>query len=522
MADPTFDELTTIPTHAVAFETEVLPEMQNARDGVALRVTNWTLGGAFRTLAHIIAEVYIRGREALAALTAGQFEDYAFGRTAAPNGLDVSAWAPVLARQRWSTEPIAATRTERTIRFTNALVGAYGPIAAGGIVIKFPSGNLYRNKSAVTIAGATTTDATFESEYAQDTAGGYSYSSDAAASTLTMVTASYPGVTVTNPATTFSTVSQTGVGSGTVTPSGTPVGSFVTSQWAVRIDTSGQVTVATWSYRYTYSGFASAWISAGAVAAVANASASGITITLANGTGTPSFVANEIYYFNTPGTDITQVGRDEESVEEMGERVAGYIPAFAYAKDSAGRWIPTSPTDGGYKTLLLEAFDEITQCLVVNDATINNKVRCVVAGSGATLAASTLTLAQSFLDSFNMLTDYPVVESPTVRVITFNAIQVSCTSSQVAAAKTAMQAAISAYMAGNDEDRDLPINGTIDRGWIVHLIESTAGVTDTNAAEALTLNGALTDLDLEIVYPGAYNLATWAQTVGTLFTFNPV
>ena len=516
MATPTLDEVLDQPTVQEALDATVLPEIQAARDGVTLPVTDWKTGGVFRSLAYGVAKIYSEARTLISAFSAATFGDYVFGFVDAPGGMDLSSWATDRARDVYGITRIDASYTKRQIRFTNATAGPFGPFAAGALVVEFATtGNRYVNESSVTIlAGpAVDTDAIFRSEYTVDSAAGRTYS-DAVSSTVRLVTSVLPGVTVTNPGSTFSDVSQLGVGTGTVTPSGAPGAAH---SYTVRIDTSGQVTVATWSYRID----GGAWVAAGAVAAVANVGGTGTTITLANGGGTPSFVAANYYYFANPGTDVTAVGRDEETPRELGTRCRGVMPLLRWTTDANGNFVPPQvATIDGMVAMTLTAFPEEVKTCFIRTGDVNDEVKIFVAGQGATLDGSTIARVQNYWDLFAGLTCYPVVASPSTQAITLAAVTVTVRASQLAAAQAAMQTSIATYLAGLDPRRALTIGDgltvKVRRDYLISLITTAPGVEDMTD-NTFTVNGAATDYFL-----APDTMATWAQSVATAFTWSTI
>jgi hypothetical protein len=522
MADPTFDEIIEAPTQTEALDGEVFTELQTR----GLPTSDWGVGDPFRTLALAVSRLWVKGRQALAALAASAFEDYVFGFVAAPFGIDVTSWAKVTAKQRYNIDRIEASHTTRTIRFTNSTATVYGPYNSGDLIVTFtaydgPDNRYVLDEDAVSIAGSTTTDLVFRSEYALDSAGGYSYN-HASATTVILSTASLPGVTATNPAGTFTDTALSGTSEGTVTPTGTPGGAYVTSSWAVEILVTGQAAACTWRYRAQNNvGTLSAWTTVVATAAVANALGSGITITLANdATVNPSFVAGDVFRFATPGTDVVVSGRDAETPQALGTRCRGIWPLLNHVRDDAGNALPKAPAALAYETLARSASNQVVHVKIATGS-VNNEVVITVAGQGSALAPATITAIQGYFDSISDLTDYPVVSSPTKRAITLGGgVSVTCKAALLTAAQTAMQNAVAAYFLGTDTANVIGLNPLVDRAYLVKLIRSTAGVTKTDADTLLTINGAAADLQLPVT-PGAVELATWAQTLSSLLTWVP-
>jgi hypothetical protein len=519
MAAPSFEDLLTVPTQDEVLNQEVLPELQRR----GLRTTDWNPGAELRKLAYVVALLRANDRLSIATIMAAGFEDYVFGKSVPPadaagNVADVTGWAPVISVQRYGTPQIEATYTRRRLTLTNTATGSYGPLQPGAasLMVQFPSGNRYVLDEVTTIAAAVgvtpgITLALFRSEFASDSDAGLVYNDSPGTTPLTLITANYPGVSVSNPPPLFSTVAHAGTGLGTVTPSGTPTPVGALHSIAVRIMTSGNAGVAGWQYAFD----GGAW-SATQLAAVV-VIGSGITVTLADNGGNPAFVFGEVYYFTTPGSDVVQVGADIESPGALGARCRGLIPAIAFPQDDLGRWIPTSPTASGYETLVRNANANVRVVLVQTDTTINNKVNIVIAGNGgAALSPVDVANMQQFLDAFSMETDLPNVSTSTPRAIVLAGLVVSCKSAQLVSAQTTLTQRLQKYLGGLDPFAPISINPFIDYDYIVSLARTTPGVTRLDGT--LTINGGTTDLQLPITV-GAFESATWAQTAANAFTW---
>ncbi len=510
---PSLDDLTTIPDQDTVFNTEVKPELVSRK----VRVTDWLTGGVYLAMAYVVALMRVDVRKAIATFVLAGFEDYAFGfkTFTLPDGttLDVTNWAPFVAKQRYGVDQIAASYTLRNITLTNTVNTSYGPIQPGDFVIQFPSGNRYVNNVAFTIpasgAGGTVI-VQFRSELTTDSASGIVYN-DPTDSTIALVTSNYPGVTATNPHTNYSAVSLSGSGLGTVTPSGTPTGSH---NVAVRIDASGTAAGSTvaWSTQVDTLG----WVAQSGSTAT-NLGGFGINVTLADNSGNPAFIVGSVYYFNTPGSDITQAGADVETPQALGTRCRGLIPALAFAKDGNGNWIPGSPTADAYSTLIRNANTQVVIVYVQTDSTINNKVNLVIAGQGgAPLGSGVVANVQSFMNSFSFETDLPFVTTSTARNITLAGLTITVKSSQLAAAQTELTRRLQLYLGGVDPAVALSINGTVDYDYIIALVRTTPGVTKVSGT--LTINAAAQDLQLPVTV-GAFESASWSQTSATAFSW---
>ena len=510
MSVPAFSDLTTIPDQPTVLNQEIIPELQKR----SVRVTDWLTGAVYLAMANVVALLRVNVRQAIATFVAAGFEDYVFGfkTLTMPNGatLDVTSWAPFLAQQRYGTTQIAASYTLRNITLTNSTGTTYGPIQVGDFKVGFPSNNRYVNNAVFTIPNNGSIVVQFRSELTTNSAAGIVYN-DPSNSTISLVTSNYAGVTATNPSTTYSAVSQAGSGLGTVTPSGSPTGSH---NVAVRIDTSGNVAGSTvgWSTQVDTLG----WVAQSGATAF-NLGGFGIAVTLADAGGNPAFLQGSVYYFSTPGSDITQTGADAETPQALGTRCRGLIPALAFSKDGNGNWIPGSPTSDAYSTLVRNLNSQVIIVYILPDPTINNRLNIVIAGQGgAPLSAGVVANVQSGLNSFSFETDLPVVSTSTARTVTLAGLTITAKSSQLLAAQAELTRRLQVYLGGVDAQSALNINGLIDYDYIIALARTTPGVTHISGT--LTINAAAQDLPLPVT-AGAFESASWSQTSATAFTW---
>lgn len=513
MALPTLAELLEIPTQDDALNQEVLPEVTNR----GASVTGWFVGGVYRAMAYVVALMRVSVRRAVAAIAAAGFEDYAFGLAAAPNGIDVTSWASLVAKQRYGVDRIAATCTLRTITLTNVSSTSYGPIQPGpAVMVQFPSGNRYMLDEVVTIPANGTVKAQFRSEFAYDSAAGTTYNADPSGSTLTLITASYPGVGASNVAPLYSPTAQSGAGVGTVTPSGTPTDTpSPKHSILVRIDRTGTVAGTSpylpvlWSTKFD----GADWMSqTGSTAA--NLGGDNITVTLADNGGGPAFVKGSFYSFTTPGSDLVSAGRDQETPQQLGLRCRALWPSLAFAQDGAGVWIPVSPTAAAYEALTRSASSQV-QLVTLGNSRINNQVVITVAGQGVLLSPATIASLQAFFEHFNMVTDDVLVQSAVQRNIVLAGPTITCKAALIPRAQQAMQNVLQLYINGGDAAALAP-NGRIDRSWLVGLIRNVVGVTKSDADKTLTINAVAGDFQLPVTpgqtevafLPGSFNVAT--------------
>jgi hypothetical protein len=500
----TLNDLLAEPSQDNVLDQEVLPELRYRK----VRVTDWKEGGVYRGMAYVVAKLRVEFRKVIAAIAAGGLPDYAFGLVDPPFGLDATGWCDLVGEQFYGEPRIGATNTRRRITLTNATAIPYGPLVAGSLTVVFPAtGNRYILDETITIPGSGAVLALFRSEFLTDSQNGIQYN-DPSGSSIVLVTSSYPGVTATNPAPTFSSVSQSGSGIGSVTPSGAPTGSHSV---AVRIDSTGNAGAAQWSTLLDNG----TWTPQTGSSAT-NLGGFGINITLANNGGNPAFAAGAIYYFSTPGSDITQVGRDQETPQEYGARCKAKIPLIAIQLDDVGNAVPVSPTPSGYVLLARKASTQV-KIAFVTVGTVNNEVRIYIAGQGALLDASVIAAVQSWFVSRSMLTDKPVTLSPTTGTVTLGGATVTVQQAFKASAQQSINRALALYFGGVDLGRPISVNPRIDHEYISALITTTPGVTNFTDT-ALTINGLAQDLQLPIVV-GGYEIASWTQDISTALTW---
>lgn len=434
---------------------------------------SWQVGGVERTrlmaMATAIADVsgnYIPN------ITAGGFLDYAA----------TTSWMPLLAQQMYELEQNLAVFTQGTVTLTSAAGVGSQTYQPGQLIAVFAAtGNRYMNTAAVTVAaGPGSVTGTFQAEFA-----GASYNDPSNSGALTLSTP-IPGVTLTNPASTYSAVSQVGSGTGTLTLAGSPVAPHLT---VVRIDSTGASGVASWSYSIDGGGF----VSAGAAASAVNIGGTGINVTLVNGASGTSFVQNDTYTFNNPGSWITQQGSDIETGTSLAQRCRARWSSLSNIAVSNFYYLlaTSTPTVGS----------QVTQCVVVPDANINNKINVVVAGPAGPLPAGTISAIQSYINPRAGQGDFPTVVSPSTQAITIVGT-VTASASQLATAQNLIATALNTYVAM------VGINGTVRLASVIELIMQVAGVIDVSG---VTINGVAANLVLGGV--GSYVMPAYPPTL---------
>lgn len=427
-----------------------------------------------RTEAFATVMVDVVGNQ-IPAIAGGSLLDYA------PN---YPGWMPLTAKQFFNLDVLEATYTFGNFVVTNSSGASYPFSDASPITFAFASsGNRYLSVGSGTIPAHGSLTIQVRAEFA-----GAKYVDPSNSGDLSVVTPSMPGVTVTNPSTPFTGVTQTGSGTGSLTLGGSPTLAHSVLLTILATSTNGPVSV-------EYSLDAQTPISLGTVSSVTNLGGTGINITFVDGASGVSWVEDDTFEFSTPASWITSQGADEQA-------------DLSLADDCRNRWSTLSevPTQNYYALLAKRTPGvgaQVTQVYVVPDATINNKVNIVVAGPGGVLPAPTITTIQQWINPWARGTDRPVVQSPTTIPLTIAASAIA-SSQQLAAAQAAVSTALLDYVAA------IPVNGVVELGEIITIIRSTAGVLRVNVSSVL-INGAATDLTLG--GPGLFVLPQYPPTI---------
>jgi hypothetical protein len=417
---------------------------------------NWQPGGVERTRLNAFATVIVDAiTNVIPTLAAGGFVGYATGD-----------WLRLLAEQLYNIAYNQASYTVGSITLTNASSTAY-TIAAGDLTAVFgASGNRYINTTGGILAASPgTLTLTFRSEFP-----GAAYNDASNSGALSLVSP-LPGVTLTNPATDYSTVAQVGAGTGTLTLGGSPTGFHSVR---IRIDatsTSNPATVST-------SIDGAPYVSQGAVTSLTNLGGYGINVTFNNGASGTSWVLDDVYSFNTPGSWITTQGSDDET------------DASLQARCNA-RWSSLSPVPVSNFYYLLATStpnvgSQVTTVIVQPDSVISGQVNMVVAGPAGVLPPATVADIQDYVTPRVPGTERCVVVSPSTQNVTF-AGTITVSAAQLVAAQAAIETAMTNLVAA------VGINGTIRIASIIDEIMDVAGAVDITG---VTINGVAANLTL--------------------------
>lgn len=375
-------------------------------------------------------------------------------------------WLRLLAAEIFQIQYFAATNTVGVPVLTAATGSGPYTFNAGDITIVFgTTGNRYVNLDAGTIPlSGSVANIRFQAEHP-----GSIYNDPTASADITLVN-SLPGVTVTNPAGTYTTPAHVGAGTGTLTLGGSP---SAPHQVLIRIDDSGASGVASWSYQLD----GAALVSAGSVSSITNLGGSSINITLVNGGSGTSFVQNDTYLFQTPASWITKQGTDDEADAALAQRCID-------------RWaLQSGIASLDYYDYLARntpgVLGQVTQSIVLTDPNINNKVNIIVAGPQGILPTGAVATIQAYIGARPAITDYPVVASPSSTNITY-AGTITVSFSHLTAAQNAVDVALTNYT-------NAGINPTYRLSKVIELIMDVAGMID---ATGVTINGVAANLTL--------------------------
>lgn len=476
MATPTLATLLTTATQQQAFQA-----LLQIYQAAGFPTTTWQAGDIDLTRMQAFAtaiQAYVTNY--LPAIAGGTLLDYA------PN---YPGWTALTAQQIYSLSQNPATYTQGTMTATNTATVPYAFTAGQLTAICNTTGNRYLNTGSGTIpaqvasVAGVLTGIAFQSENP-----GGSYTDVSNLGNITLVTP-LAGVTMSNPAGAYSgggIPTHVGIGTGVVTPGGVPAGNHSVTLTVTATSTSLPVALS-----YTLDGGSAT--SLGLVSSITNLAGLGINIALTNGASAASWVINDTYAFSAPGSWVTSQGASLETDIALANRCRNRFPSLSAV-----------PGIGLYQLLATSTpvvGSQVTQCVVITDALINNKVNIVVSGPAGVLPPATIAAIQAYINPRVPITDYPVVQSPTTLVITI-AGTVTIAYAQLAGAQSAITVALNNYVAG------VGINGTIRVSAIVELVMLVAGVVDVTG---ITVNGAASNLTLGGV--GSYVLPFYPPVI---------
>lgn len=430
-------------------------------------VTSWQDGETEKTrlLAVATAVADISGNY-IPQIANGGFVDFATG-----------TWLQLKAQEDYNLpfNPATATVGQITITQTSAVASSQ-TITPGKMIAVFLSGRRYFLIGFIVSGIFTSTPQSLAygsplvGVWTAETPGAiYNEPSNSAITAATPL----PGVTLTNPADSFSPVSHTGAGTGSLTLGGSPSGNH---QILVTITSTGASGVASWEYSID----GAPAVSAGNASSLSNIGGTGVNVTLTNGASGTSFVENDTYLFSVPGSWITTQGSDVESDASLAGRCRNRWPSLS-----------SIPTQGYYELLVTSVptvGSQVTQVLPRQDPVVTNKINLVVAGPAGPLPGGTISTIQSYVTPRAIGGDNVLVVSPSTQALTFGGT-ITIDVAQLTPATNAITTAMNDYVAS------IPINGTVQLSEIIALIRAIPGVLNVNVS-SVTINSAAADLPL--------------------------
>ena len=434
-----------------------------------LPTSDWGSGSPDRNWLEMFAESLADQSQLVPSIASGGFV-----LLAAELGL--TEWVRLAAKQVYNVDYHVATFTEGNVLLTAATGVGPTNFNAGDLAVVTPLGNIYRNVNAGVIPLSGSLSALFRSESPNDSANGRNYVDGNG--TISQFLIGPPGITPSNPAPDFSPVNHVGPGTGTVIPTtgGSPVASVVD----VRIDATGDIGVATYSYRLD----GGSYVSGGFVPASFAIPGRNITLNFANGAGTPnSFLKDDTYSFVSPGSWITQQGTDVEADLALAQRCIGRWPLLSLV-----------PTEDAYATMARNASSSVKQVRVSPSSTVPGGVDVIIATQAGGAAPAVVTAVQDYINQRTLLTDRPLVQSATVLAVTLSGtVYVKIANLTQAQSEAQTNVAGSVLQAG--------IGGTYFLAQVAEDIMRGTGVVN---AKDLKINGVAADLVFSTTQVGSF------------------
>ncbi len=376
--------------------------------GRGLQTTDWLDGGPERTFIEAYAaelgDVYLSQRN----IARGGFIDLAVAA-------GLTDWLDFIGHEFYQLDRLEAVATEGLM--TLACAGTAGPytITAGQLWAVGAGGNRYNN----TTGGVLSSGGTRELAWRAERPGAfYNDGND----TIVALATPLPGVTINNPGPAFSAVTHTGSGSGTWFPSGT----VAAKNWVILITLSGNLG----SAKFTLSQDGGATFGGehtvpGILPSIINVDGSGLTL---SPTGGNTFDLNDTYTFSSPGSWITQPGKDAEANADYGARMKARWPSLA-----------AIPTEDKYVLWAFAAAPQsITRATANASPTTTATITITVAGPLGTVSNDVLNAIKAYIQGPRA--GLTVV----VQVVSATAVPLDCSGTIYveAAKRTAAQAAV--------------------------------------------------------------------------------
>lgn len=441
-------------------------------------VTDWNVGGAAHTWTLAIAAGLADKSALVKVITAGGFPLLAKELLDA-NGELVPDWVDLLAEQWYDLARVEATFTVQRCR-VSCTAGAGPQTVNPGFIAWNPlTGNRYiYGGLAVAVPDGLSADIDLTAE-----SPGAKYN-DAAGTIIEIVTP-LPGLSITNPPTTFGGLGVapaakkggSNAGTGTVTPStgGTPA---LSRQFIITVTATGAAGSTGSVSIDTIEGSVTTTTTVAPIPATYSAG-DAVSLAFANGAGV-GFVVGDAHTFQTPGTPIIQQGSDDETNDSVVARCLGRWPSLGLnnVTDKYVLWVRQCSLDNGYG---------IEKVAVRPSATVAGQVDVTIATASGTASGTVVTAVQNYINARSGITEKGnVIAAATLDIVPSGMVTVR--NADIAAVKTAADSAWRLYI------QSLAIGGDVATGTpgVVRLGELVQALMDAGAIDysGLQLNGA--------------------------------
>lgn len=472
-------------------------------NGAGFPVTDYYVGSVGRTLIKMVATGLASFDELVPQIAGGGI----LGPFTAADGkvYPTRDWLEIEADQFYNLKPAGATYAKQRITLQHSVgTGPTVVSTVGQLIARSNFGRFYRSVTTGTIpaGGGGSIALDFQAE-----SPGAVYNGDIAGTIITLVTP-LPGLSITNSPLDFGGLdasgraAHNGSGTGTVTPSDTVPGVSPTGTrtFVITITAAGQVGAAVASM-VVNDGVNTTTVPLSPIPSSYSAG-SGVTISFANGAQNPSFVAGDVYTFQTPGSPIINPGSDDESSDSLRTRCRGRWPSLSAVptEDRYAGWVRQCSIDNGYG---------ITKITVGPSVTIAGQADIRVATDAGAVPGGVVSAVQTYVDLRDGIVDKANVQSAVNAPVTAGGI-VTVRSAVAATVKAQAKSNWEAYIAG------LPIGGEQTVGGVVVLEELDQALMDAGAVDAsnLTLNTVAANLALSPT-----QVAVAANSIDTALTW---
>jgi uncharacterized phage protein gp47/JayE len=382
-------------------------------------------------------------------------------------GLFMDLWA----RNMYRLKRIDSTSTTFNLQFSLSAAAPPYNLAVGDIIVTAPSGNRYTNQTPLNIQPGTLSDpVAFIAE-----APGASFSDNptpgaTGAVSMVLVTA-FAGLSPVTASADFAAVVQSGPSSGQIKPIRSGSSAPAPHTFAIRIDSTGEVGVAT----YSLSLDGAAYLAQGLLLATQDLDG-GTRIVAIPGGVTPSFIAGDTFTVVSPGGPNFVQGSDAESGAALAARGRARWPALS-----------PNPTQLVYSLWARLAYSPASRIQVTPDTLIPGQVDVVVADSHGPISPVSAEIIETFIAA-----RLSVLDSVRVRPATSLGVTTAGSVTVTRGSQDAVQAA--------SQEAWLLYLGTVALGGVVRISELEQAIMDAGASDvdlsSLQINGVAGNLQL--------------------------